>query len=62
MKFGAGARTCLGKNISLFEITKLVPQILKNWRVELEDLDGELRYRDHWFVKQEGLVCRLRRR
>jgi len=62
LAFGAGARTCLGKNISLFEITKLVPQILKNWRVELEDLEGELRYRDHWFVKQEGLFCRLRRR
>jgi cytochrome P450 len=31
--FGAGARTCIGKNISLLEIYKLVPAILRSFEV-----------------------------
>ncbi|KAL4933001.1 cytochrome P450 [Aspergillus undulatus] len=34
--FGAGARTCLGKNISLLEITKLVPMLYRHFDFELE--------------------------
>jgi len=62
LAFGAGARTCMGKNISLFEISKLVPQILRNWTVELSYPNSELRFTDHWFVKQEGLICKVRSR
>lgn len=32
-QFGAGARTCIGKNISLLEIYKLVPTFLRNFEV-----------------------------
>lgn len=32
-QFGAGARTCIGKNISLLEIYKLVPSFLRNFEV-----------------------------
>lgn len=32
-QFGAGARTCIGKNISLLEIYKLVPTFLRNFKV-----------------------------
>jgi cytochrome P450 len=35
LAFGAGGRTCLGKNISLLQRSKLVPQILRSWKVEL---------------------------
>ncbi|KAH7367124.1 pisatin demethylase [Plectosphaerella cucumerina] len=31
--FGAGARTCIGKNISLLEIFKLVPAVLRTFEV-----------------------------
>ena len=34
-QFGAGARTCIGKNISLLEIYKLVPTFLRNFEVSL---------------------------
>jgi cytochrome P450 len=32
-QFGAGARTCIGKNISLLEIYKLVPSFLRKFEV-----------------------------
>lgn len=34
-QFGAGARTCIGKNISLLEIYKLVPAVLLRFEVRL---------------------------
>lgn len=37
-QFGAGARTCIGKNISLLEIYKLVPSFLRRFEVGLERL------------------------
>ncbi|EPE03093.1 pisatin demethylase [Ophiostoma piceae UAMH 11346] len=33
--FGAGARTCIGKNISLLEIYKLVPAILRTFETQV---------------------------
>lgn len=33
--FGAGARTCIGKNISLLELYKLVPTILRTFEVSI---------------------------
>lgn len=34
-QFGAGARTCIGKNISLLEVYKLVPSFLRRFEVSL---------------------------
>ena len=62
LAFGAGSRTCLGKNISLLEMNKLVPQILRNFEVELARPEREWQIADYWFVKQTGLICRVRRR
>lgn len=39
-QFGAGARTCIGKNISLLEVYKLVPSFLR--RFEVCDATAEL--------------------
>jgi cytochrome P450 len=61
-QFGAGARTCLGKNISLMEMSKLVPQLLRRYHVQLADPTAEWELHDYWFVKQEGLRCILTRR
>jgi len=33
--FGAGSRTCIGKNISLMEMTKIVPQLLREFEMTL---------------------------
>jgi cytochrome P450 len=61
-QFGTGSRTCLGKNISLLEMSKLVPQILRQFNVKLADPAAEWHLADYWFVKQTGLICRVRDR
>ncbi|KAJ5392315.1 P450 monooxygenase [Penicillium cosmopolitanum] len=61
LAFGAGARTCIGKNISLLEMTKLLPQLVrrfdfvpagnKNWTTS-----------SGWFVKQKIQVKLIERK
>ncbi|KAF2149936.1 cytochrome P450 oxidoreductase [Myriangium duriaei CBS 260.36] len=45
-QFGAGPRTCIGKNISLLEIYKLVPTFLRNFEVSCETIS------DMWYGEQ----------
>jgi cytochrome P450 len=54
LAFGMGSRTCIGKNISLLEMSKLVPQLVRRFDFVLdEDLKREgLRCANRWFVKQ----------
>lgn len=40
-QFGAGARTCIGKNVSLLEVYKLVPSFLRRFEVSLSLIVGE---------------------
>ncbi|KAK2767516.1 hypothetical protein FQN54_003673 [Arachnomyces sp. PD_36] len=51
-QFGAGPRTCIGKNISLMEIYKLVPSFLRRFEVRLANPDKEWTLHNAWFVKQ----------
>ncbi|KAI5370115.1 Putative cytochrome P450 [Septoria linicola] len=51
-QFGAGARTCIGKNISLLEIYKLVPTMLRQFSIELVS-DSEWETKNAWFVTQK---------
>ncbi|KAL1987773.1 hypothetical protein VTN96DRAFT_2613 [Rasamsonia emersonii] len=60
--FGAGSRTCIGKNISLMEMHKIVPQLLREFDIRLHDPKKEWKTRNVWFVQQEGLVVDLVRR
>ena len=40
--FGAGSRTCIGKNFSLMEMSKIVPLLLRDYRFSLVDPGKEL--------------------
>ena len=40
--FGAGARTCIGKNISLLEVYKLVPSFLRRFEVSIPIQEKEI--------------------
>ena len=47
------------KNISLLEMSKLVPQLLRRIHFELADPKKEWTLYDYWFVKQTGLICKV---
>jgi cytochrome P450 len=59
--FGAGARTCIGKNISLMEMGKFVPQFLREFEIEWAG-GAEWTVRSSWFGKQSNVLVRLRSR
>lgn len=65
MPFGLGSRTCIGKNISLLEISKLIPYLVRNFDMNLvnpETKRGGLASRTAWFVKQKGFVVNITER
>ncbi|KAJ5689208.1 cytochrome P450 pisatin demethylase [Penicillium macrosclerotiorum] len=60
--FGAGARSCIGKYVSLVEMHKLIPELLREFEFSLHDIKNEWTTKNVWFVQQEGLVCDITRR
>ncbi|KAK6371295.1 hypothetical protein LTS17_009026 [Exophiala oligosperma] len=61
-QFGAGARTCIGKNISLLEMYKLVPSFLRRFEVQFDDPTRDWKLHNAWFVKEHDFYCRFRPR
>ncbi|KAK5046573.1 hypothetical protein LTR84_007334 [Exophiala bonariae] len=57
--FGAGARTCAGKNISYLEMYKLVPAMLRTFDIQLAYPEREWKLDNRWFVKQSEFYVRL---
>ncbi|OAP61609.1 hypothetical protein AYL99_03812 [Fonsecaea erecta] len=62
LHFGGGSRTCIGKNISLAEMHKLIPEFLRRFHVELADPAKEWKTHNFWFNKQTGIRARVRAR
>lgn len=60
--FGSGSRTCIGKNISLMEMHKIIPQLLREFEIRLHSPEKEWRTLNVWFVQQEELICDFVRR
>ena len=62
LNFGGGSRKCIGRNISMIEMQKVLPQLFRLYQVELTYPDKEWDICNHWFVQQEGVICNLTRR
>lgn len=60
-QFGAGSRTCIGKNISLLEMSKVIPQIVREFDLEFEHPDQSWEVFCSWFVWPE-YKCRVHHR
>ncbi|GME62452.1 cytochrome P450 [Neofusicoccum parvum] len=60
--FGHGSRTCIGKNISLMEMSKIIPQLVRKFDIQLSDPDAELRTKNVWFVKQQDVTVKISER
>ncbi|KAF2822824.1 cytochrome P450 [Ophiobolus disseminans] len=57
--FGAGSRTCIGKNISYLEMYKLVPALLREFDIELAYPEKEWKLHNAWFVTQSEFYVKL---
>ncbi|KAJ5450254.1 uncharacterized protein N7458_006703 [Penicillium daleae] len=61
-QFGMGSRTCIGKNISLLEIYKLVPSMLRRFEIQFQDPSQEWELINAWFVKQNNFTTTFKLR
>ncbi|KAF2479962.1 putative P450 monooxygenase [Neohortaea acidophila] len=62
LAFGAGKRSCLGKNIAMLELGKLVPALVMRYEMRLAEPGREWRVWNAWAVRQEGLQVLFDRR
>ncbi|KAK7961066.1 hypothetical protein PG988_012280 [Apiospora saccharicola] len=58
--FGAGTRTCIGKQIALSEIYKFVPLMIRKFEFELVDPSKDWTTHDYFFNKQSGVQVRVK--
>ncbi|KAF4997961.1 hypothetical protein FGRMN_3481 [Fusarium graminum] len=64
MPFGLGSRTCIGRHVSLLEMSKLIPRSIRDFNFEL---DPSLKNEDwhthnYWFVKPVDFRVRVEKR
>ncbi|CAK7201920.1 hypothetical protein SEUCBS139899_004636 [Sporothrix eucalyptigena] len=63
MSFGLGSRTCIGKNISLLEMNKLIPVLVQEFDFEFTpEVEKSWTVNNKWFVKPVGFQGRVRQR
>ncbi|RHZ52629.1 cytochrome P450 [Aspergillus thermomutatus] len=60
MPFGLGSRTCLGKHISILEMSKLIPRIIRDFDFSTGPEKWETE--NSWFVKPTNFTVRVRQR
>lgn len=65
-QFGLGSRTCLGKNISILEISKLIPRIVRDFDFKLEGAaatpSGSWKTFNAFFVKPVNFYVKVQPR
>ncbi|KAJ9132171.1 Cytochrome p450 [Pleurostoma richardsiae] len=59
LQFGMGSRTCIGKNISLLEIYKVIPTLLRRFEISFQDPSQDWELCNSWFVKQSNFQVRF---
>lgn len=59
-QFGYGSRTCIGKNISILEMGKFIPQILRHFDVVWASAEDEWKLHAAWFWVQSGVIATLK--
>ena len=62
LAFGGGYRICLGRNLSMMEVYKVVPTLLATFDVALEDPNEEWWTCSRWFYRNKGVISTLKPR
>ncbi|KAI0127016.1 cytochrome P450 [Xylariales sp. AK1849] len=66
--FGLGSRTCIGRNVSLLEINKVLPVLVRDFDFAFMDEQGQPETRGYvpvnnkWFIKVPHLYARVNKR
>ncbi|KAF6796369.1 Pisatin demethylase 8 [Colletotrichum musicola] len=61
-QFGGGSHVCIGRNLALLEINKVVPRLFRDFKFELAHPGRPLKANVTFFVVQEGLEVYVERR
>lgn len=60
--FGHGSRSCVGKNISLMEMGKFVPQFFREFEIVWDGAEDGWKVESSWFAKQTEVFVRYKAR
>jgi len=60
--FGLGSRTCIGRHVSILEMSKLIPHIVRRFDFNLEHPQQDWTCDNYWFVKPRNFTLRVQRR
>lgn len=61
LSFGGGSRSCIGKNMGLFQTYKVIVTLITLYEIELAT-DEEWKVINSWFPRQEGLKVKMSKR
>jgi hypothetical protein len=62
LAFGGGSRICIGKNLGLLEVYKVMATLVSRYDIELVEPDRDWKTHNSFFVRQEGVDVTLSRR
>ncbi|KAK1759126.1 cytochrome P450 [Echria macrotheca] len=62
LSFGAGSRICIGKNMGLMQVYKVVATLALRYDIDLAHPEREWTVINSWFPRQKGLEVRMARR
>lgn len=60
--FGAGARNCIGKNLAMMQLTKIIVELYRNFDINLADADKEWTVSGGWLTRQTHMDMVLSKR
>jgi len=61
-QFGGGSHLCIGRNLALLEMNKVLPQLLRRYRFRLVHPEATIKHHSTFFVVQSGLEVYVERR
>lgn len=61
-QFGGGSRLCIGRNLALLEINKILPLLLRTYSFKLVNPGEPLKHNTTFFVTQKGLNVYIKKR
>ncbi|KAF5001839.1 hypothetical protein FDECE_10828 [Fusarium decemcellulare] len=62
LTFGGGSRICIGRNLALLEVYKVVATLVSRYEISLADPNSKMQIISTWFPRQSGLECKIKKR